>query len=141
MSPVRGEAGGFVYTKEIYTDFDMTLEVFMEAGTNRGVYARCDVDKITPASCYEFKIWDENSNPDNRTGAIVNISPPAMEVSTSGKWNTVRVRVEDDHLQFWINGNVANDIRDDKFASGIIVLQYGGGNGMVRFRDIQISKL
>lgn len=141
MSPVRGEANGYVYTKETYTDFDMTLEFFIESETNSGIYVRCDVEAINPASCYEFNIWDEHANPASKTGSIVGIAPPSAEVSTIGKWNTARVRLEGDHLQFWVNGINTNDIRDDKFASGAIVLQYGGDDGMVRFRNIQINKI
>lgn len=141
ISPIRGESNGYIYTKEIYTDFDMTFEVFIEASTNSGVYVRCDLEVINPSECYEFNIWDEHEIPANRTGSIVGIAPPSMSVSTIGKWNSMRVRLENDHLQVWVNGNNTNDLRDEKFASGIIALQYGGSNGMVRFRNIQISKL
>lgn len=141
ISSVRGEANGYIYTKEIYTDFDMTLEVFIEAATNSGIYVRCSPEAINPNQCYEFNIWDEHEIPANKTGSIVGIAPPSAEVSTIGKWSTMRIRLEDDHLQFWVNGTNTNDLRDDKFASGVIALQYGGANGMVRFRNIQINKL
>ena len=141
ISSVRGESNGYIYTKEIYTDFDLSLEVFIEAETNSGIYVRCDIEAINPQSCYEFNIWDEHTNPASKTGSLVGISPTKEDVSTIGKWSSMRVRLEDDHLQFWVNGINTIDLYDDQFASGAIVLQYGGNNGMVRFRDIQIDKL
>ncbi len=141
LSAVRGESSGYVYTKEIYADFDMSLEVFIEADTNSGIYVRCDPQTINPMSCYEFNIWDAHTNPDSKTGAIVGISPPQAEVSTVGKWNTMRLRLEDDHLQFWVNDVMTNDVIDGQFAAGVIALQFGGADGMVRFRNIEIDKL
>lgn len=141
LSAVRSENSGYVYTKELYADFDMSLEMFIEADTNSGIYVRCDPQEINPRSCYEFNIWDAHSIPENRTGSIVGISAPQAEVTTVGQWNTMRLRLEDDHLQFWVNGVNTSDVMDGQFAAGVIALQYGGANGMVRFRNIEIDKL
>ncbi|MBT5332305.1 MAG: DUF1080 domain-containing protein [Porticoccaceae bacterium] len=142
ISAIRGEANGYIYTKETYTDYDMTLEVFIEDATNSGIYTRCDVEAINPGACYEFNIWDNHTTYESRTGAIVRIAPPTTDVPTIDRWTTMRVRSEGDHHQFWIDGISVNDLRDDQFGSaGVIVLQYGGANGMVRFRNIEITKL
>lgn len=142
ISTIRGEERGYIYTKETYTDFDLTLEIFIEDATNSGIFARCDVEEITPRSCYAFDIWDNHTNYESRTGAIARIAEPTTDVSTIDKWSTMRVRVVDNHLQFWIEGVSVNDLYDDQFGSaGVIALQYGGENGMVRFRNIEITKL
>jgi len=142
LNPLRGEANGYVYTKRVYTDFEMTMSFFIESETNSGVYTHCmDADVITPQGCFEFNIWDENTNPDNRTGAIVNIAAPLVQVSTVGKWNTLTIRSEDGHQKMWVNDQQTADIQDTRFMAGHIALQYGGANGMVQFKDIRIQSL
>jgi hypothetical protein len=142
LNPLRGEANGYVYTKRVYTDFEMSMSFYIESETNSGVYTHCmDPDVITTQGCFEFNIWDQNTNPDNRTGAIVNIAPPLVEVPTIDKWNTLIIRSEDGHQQMYVNDQLTADIQDDRFQAGHIALQYGGANGMVQFRDIEIKVL
>lgn len=142
IKAILGEERGYIYTKAVYSDFEFSMNFFIEADTNSGVYTHClDSASITPQSCFEFNIWDANTNPDNRTGAIVGIAPPLSEVTTEGKWNTIRVRSVDGHHQVWVNDVLTGDIQDVSHKGGHIALQYGGANGMVEFTDIEIRPL
>ena len=142
LAPERGQDRTYVVTRARYANLEITLEVKPEAGTNSGVFARCqDTESITPIDCYEFNIWDAHPDQDSRTGAIVRISPPSAIVDTEDKWNTMRIRLEGSRLQFWVNGILANDLEHDALAEGHVAFQYGGGNGMVTFRNIRIEEL
>jgi hypothetical protein len=142
LSPARSEDSGFVVSTARYTDVEITLEFHPEAGTNSGVFTRCQqTEDINPVQCYEFNIWDAHPNQQFRTGAIVTLAPPVVIVDTEDKWNTMRVRVEGPRLRVWINDSLTNDIENDKLTDGFIALQYGGASGMVRFRNIRINEL
>ena len=142
LSGVRGEQAGYIYTRKSYTDFEINLEFFVEGQTNSGVFGRCgNVPTISPVDCYEFNIWDSHANADFKTGAIVRIAPPLASVSTEDKWNTMRVLAQGSHLQVWVNGTLTADVMDDTFDSGAIAFQYGGANGMAKFRNIRIQDL
>ena len=139
---IRGEERGYIYTKALYSDFEFSMNFFIEADTNSGVYTHClDSASITPQSCFEFNIWDANTNPDNRTGAIIGIAPPLTQVTTAGKWNSIRIRSVDGHHQVWVNDILTGDVQNDSHKLGHIALQYGGSNGMVEFTDIEIRSL
>lgn len=142
LIPDRGEERGYVVTKNRYSDVEITLEFNPEAGTNSGIFARCqDPEVVTPQNCYEFNIWDAHADPKSRTGAIVTHSPPAAFVETEGKWNTMRIRVDGARLQVWVNDTLTNDIEADQLSEGHIAFQYGGNNGMVLFKNISIETI
>jgi hypothetical protein len=142
LIPERGRDMTFVMTKATYSDVEIALEFNPDAGTNSGVFVRCqDAEDISPVTCYEFNIWDAHPDQESRTGAIVTRSPPVAKVDTESKWNTMRVRAEGARLQVWINGAMTNDIENDDLDEGFIAFQYGGDNGMVKFRNIRITEL
>ena len=142
LSPVAGEAMAFAYTTKIYGNFDLTLDVYPVGHANSGIFVRCKTpEEFSPEVCYEFNVWDAQENPDFRTGSIVRVSPPQQTVETEDKWNTLRIRLEGAHLQFWVNGVLTNDIMNSEYQNGHIAFQYGGKNSMVRFRNIRIQEL
>lgn len=142
LMPRRGEARTYVITRKRFADVTITLDFYAEPGTNSGVFARCqDPVEISPMQCYEFNIWDAHPNQDARTGAIVMLSPPDATLATEGRWNTMRVQLIGNRLQVWINEIMLNDIEDDKLSEGHIAFQYGGDDGMVRFRNIRIREI
>jgi len=64
------------------------------------------------------------------------------------QWNHLRIKFDGDHLQTWINGVVAVDLKDDITPSGFIALQVHGANGRkhmfhttVQWRNIRIKVL
>lgn len=142
LIPERGDERAYVVTRARYANLEITLEVNPDAETNSGVFTRCqDPESITPENCYEFNIWDAHPNQERRTGAIVPFAPPTAIVHTEGKWNTMRMRLEGSRLQVWVNGTLTNDIEHDEWAEGHVAFQYGGGGGMVKFRNIRIEEL
>ena len=127
---------GFLVTKGSFTDFELRLEFQASSETNSGVFIRCgDPDDVSAETCYEINIFDNNENPNNRTGAIINLAPPQVSVMARDNWNTLDIRAEGAHLVVQINDTVTADVEDDTHMSGHIALQYNAGP--IKFRDVR----
>ena len=65
-------------------------------------------------------------------------------VLKEGQWNTLRLRVQGDRVQTWLNGVEMADITDAKIgaAQGRIALQIHDGGGIkVLWRNIRLKTL
>lgn len=135
---VQATAGaGFLVTPAPYRDFQITLEVWASDDANSGVFIRCqDPKKIAADTCYEINIYDRRPDPTYRTGAIVNVARPAVQIDAGGRWNTLDITARGSRLTVTMNGMQTVDVEHAGFASGVIGLQYGGG--IVRFRNVRI---
>jgi hypothetical protein len=137
-----GEGDGFITSHQEFKNFSLSLEFWVDATTNSGVYIRCqDRDNINPNTCYELNIWDEHPQQDARTGSIVfKVMPPLVKVNTVGKWNTYDVTAEGTNLVVRVNGAItAIMVRADP-TGGFIALQHWE-KGTVRFRNVRIALL
>lgn len=135
----RGEPGWLV-TKAAFTDFHFQVEFQASSESNSGIFIRCeDPNGVSAESCYEINVFDQNENPNNRTGSIVNHAPPAVSVMAGDAWNTYDIIAEGTHLTVQFNGTVTAEIDDDTHSSGYIGLQSNGGP--IKFRDVRIRPL
>ncbi len=135
---VRADSGtGFLLSKSLYDDFDLELEFFVSPDANSGVFIRCaNPVEIGAATCYEINIFDQRPDPTFRTGAIVDVAPPAVNLETGDRWNKYEISAHGQHLVVRLNGQTTVDTNDDKFAAGPFALQYGAGS--VMFRNVRI---
>ena len=77
-------------------------------------------------------------------GWLVQIPDEKENILKPGDWNTLRIRVEGDHVQTWLNGEPMTDFTDEKIgaAQGRIALQIHDGGGIkVQWRDIKVTRL
>ena len=135
-----GEEDGFLATESSYGDFRLQAEFWVEAGTNSGIFIRCqDRDRIHPDTCYEFNIWDHHPKQEARTGAIVfRAMPPLSHVNTVGRWNTYEITARGCSLQAKVNGEVTARLDDADPTAGFIALQRWE-QGTVRFRNLRLE--
>jgi len=135
-----GEERSYLVTTGAHADFKLSVEFWVAAETNSGVFVRCtDPAEITALSCFEVNIWDEHSNQDFRTGSIVRLAKPTAHVDTVGQWNTVEIEVVGDLIVAVFNGVETARLRSgDRSAKGHVALQFGGGE-LVKFRNLRIS--
>jgi hypothetical protein len=135
---VRADSGsGFLLSTGVYDDFDLELEFFVSPDANSGVFIRCaNPAEIGAATCYEVNIFDQRPDPTYRTGGIVNVAPPAVNLDTGDRWNKFEISAHGQHLVVRLNGEMMVDTTDDKFAAGPFALQYGAGS--VMFRNVRI---
>ncbi len=137
-----GSGEGYLQSDAEFTDFTLSLEFWVDATTNSGVFIRCqDRSRIHPDSCYELNIWDRHPRQEARTGAIVfRAMPPLAQVDTVGRWNRMQVTVRGRSLELAINGEVTARLEDAALPGGFIALQHAE-NGVVKFRNIELLEV
>ena len=134
-----GDSGHLV-TKNSYADFVLTAEFWVDDPANSGIFIRCqDPEMISPNTCYEVNIFDQREDQTYRTGGIVNFAAPTAQIDAGGQWNSYEIRAEGNRIVVTLNGTETVDMEDDTYSDGPITLQYG--NGVVRFRNVQIQQL
>ena len=77
-------------------------------------------------------------------GWLYQIPDEKENILKYGEWNTMRIRLEGDHLQSWLNGEPMTDITDEAIGKGRgrICLQIHDGGGIkVRWRNLHIKTL
>lgn len=131
---------GFVMTKSVYNNFELTLDFKPDSTINSGIFIRCDSLDISATDCYEINIWDLNPNQDYRTGAIVLRTEPLSFVETLNKWNTYKILVDEDHIQIWVDGVLTTDFHNNELKEGHIGLQ-ASGTGNIQFRNVRLKKI
>ena len=142
------EEYGYLGTEKQYRDFDLTLEFKQGADGNSGVFFRSSIEgtRITG--------WQaEVAPPGHNTGGIyesygrgwlIRPDPEKDKYLKFGEWNTMRVRVQGDRVETWLNGHPMITLEDEKIgkATGIIALQIHSGGGIkVYWRNIRITEL
>lgn len=138
---------GYLATEKEYKDFELEVEFLQEADGNSGVFFRSDIEG-TKISGWQVEV----APPELHTGGVYEsygrgwlIKPEGKEdVLNYGDWNKMKIRVEGDKVQTWLNGKEMVDFSDEKIgdANGKIALQIHDGGGIkVFWRNIKIKKL
>ena len=83
-----GSAPSLAVTREDYGDFDLTLEAFVSAEHNSGVFVRCpNHATVTATDCYEVNIFDKRPDQTYRTGGAPGFFKPLAQVDAGGRWS------------------------------------------------------
>lgn len=139
---------GYLATNKFYKNFDLTVEFLQESNGNSGLFFRSTIEgtKIAGWQC-------EVAPKGNDTGGIyesygrgwlVKIEDEKENILKPGEWNKMRLRVEGDRVQTWLNDTPMVDLKDEKIgkADGSIALQIHSGGGIkVRWRKLVIQEL
>ena len=139
---VQATKGGasFLVTPDSYADFQLTLEVWASDDANSGVFIRCqDPKNIAATNAYEVNIYDKRPDPTYRTGSIVDVAKPMVNIDAGGLWNTFDITAQGTKLTVIMNGQKTVEVDHKAYARGPIALQYGAGT--VRFRNVRIRTL
>ena len=144
----KATVASYLITKNSYTDFQIRAEFWAEATTNSGIFLRLSNTKeVTSANSYEVNIYDQRPDPNYGTGALVDIAKVAQPMpKAGGRWNTFLITAKGNRFIVELNGLQTVDVRDSKFASGPIALQFGNGpkdapGGIIKWRKVQISSM
>ncbi|CCH03288.1 protein of unknown function DUF1080 [Fibrella aestuarina BUZ 2] len=139
---------GYLATEAFYKNFDLSVQFKQEANGNSGVFFRSTIDG-TRISGWQVEVAPK----DHDTGGIYEsygrgwleqIPAEKETILKPGEWNTLRIRVEGDHVQTYLNGKPMVDMRDAKIgaANGSIALQIHDGGGIkVRWRKLILKEL
>ncbi len=139
---------GYLATEKHYKNFDLTVEFLQESNGNSGVFFRSTIEgtKISGWQC-------EVAPKDHDTGGIYEsygrgwlkqIEDEKENILKPGKWNKLRLRVEGDKVQTWLNGKPMVDFSDEKIGkgNGSIALQIHDGGGIkVKWRKLIVEEI
>lgn len=137
---------GYLGTEKQYDDFELSLEFRQGADGNSGVFFRSSIEgtKITG--------WQaEVAPPGSNTGGIyesygrgwlIKPDPEKDSYLKFGQWNTMKIRVEGNLVETWLNGHKMITLEDEEIgqATGIIALQIHSGGGIkVEWKNLKIK--
>ena len=143
------KAYGYFGTDAYYYNFDLSLEFKQEASGNSGVFIRSIVPEGVKVSGWQVEVAPPNCDTGGvyesyGRGWLYQIPDEKENILKYGEWNQMRIRLEGDHLQSWLNGEPMTDITDEAIGKGKgrICLQIHDGGGIkVRWRNIHIQTL
>jgi len=165
-SLARVEKAGDIITEDQFDNLELALEWKISEGGNSGIFFRVteEEDQVWRTGP-EMQVLDndrhrDGKNPLTMVGSNYAMhAPPADFSAPVGKWNQVRILVDGNHVEYWLNGKKTVEYElfsDDwearvakcKFAKmpnygrapkGHVALQDHGD--MVWFRNIKIRPL
>jgi hypothetical protein len=112
----RAQRGDLI-TREQFSDFELELEWRISPGGNSGIMYRVSEDH--PQTWHtgpEMQVLDDPAHQDgatpvHRAGALYDlVAAPEGVVRPAGEWNQVRIVVQGNRIQQWLNGQVTADI-------------------------------
>src|SRR5213079_755306 len=100
-----------IVTRDQFGNFQLALDWMLSPGGNAGVFYRGteEYDHIY-WSAPEYQLLDDAGHPDGQSrltsaGADYGLYPsPAGVVKPPGQWNQVRLVVNGNHVEHWLNG-------------------------------------
>lgn len=140
---------GYLATREYYDDFDLTLEFKQEADGNSGVFIRSFIEPDVIVNGWQVEVAPKGMDTSGiyesyGRGWLVQIPDEKEDILKERDWNTLRIRVEGDHVKTWLNGEEMVDLTDEKIGKGQgrIALQIHDGGGIkVLWRNLQLQTL
>ncbi|OYV63056.1 MAG: hypothetical protein B7Z72_14560, partial [Gemmatimonadetes bacterium 21-71-4] len=105
-----------IITKDKYANFELELDWKISKGGNSGVFYRAteEYDHVY-WSGPEFQLLDDANAPDGKlritaAGSDYALYPsPAGIVKPAGEWNSMRIVVDGNHVEHWLNGKKVVD--------------------------------
>lgn len=113
---------GYLGTREYYQDFDLTVDFKQVVGGNSGVFIRSTCEGTT-INGWQVEVAPKN----NDTGGIyesygrgwlVQIPDEKETILKENDWNTLRILVQGDRVQTFLNGESMVDLTDAKIGAG-----------------------
>ncbi len=143
---------GYLGTRKYYKNFDLTVEFKQCSNGNSGLFFHSFVHggfknnvvngwqcEVAPKGYDTGGIYESYGR-----GWLVQIPDEKESILKEGEWNTLRLRVEGNKVQTWLNGEAMIDINDELIGSktGRIMLQIHDGNNIkVLWRNFRLTNL
>ena len=131
--------GHDIVSKERYSNFELLLEIKLTEGANSGIkYFVTDSFPGKEGSFLglEYQLIDNERHPDAKKGrdgnrkmaALYDLIPPVAnyEVHSPGEWNQVRIVVDGNHVEHWLNGQkvLEFDRKSESFRELVSISKY-----------------
>lgn len=140
---------GYIFTRNVYTDFRMTLLFNISAGGRSGVFVREPHRKWTTEGDSRpgrgptggFEVLIDYHDRDNPTGTIDNLQKSKRLVGAEAAWNELEIVCKGSEIRISVAGqnvNRCNQLRVQPGVIGFEVPAAAAQNFVVRYRDIVI---
>ncbi len=141
-------AYGYLSTDKFYKDFELTLQFYLLANGNSGVFFRSTIEgtkiagwqaEVEPAGEESGGIYESYGR-----GWLIKPEESVRNAQKTDAWNKMKIRVVGDKVTTWINGTQMITLTDEKIgkANGSIALQIHSGGGIkVKWKNIKIEEL
>ena len=120
---VRIKGKGYIWTKQEYSDFVLTLSYKLSTGANSGVFFRTDKDNPVQGG-FEVQLLDDvgfqkvkgKKDPKNLNGAFYDCQAASAQTAKPvGQWNDLKITMRGANLTIEINGAVVNEANIDRW--------------------------
>ena len=142
------EEYGYLSTKEHFDNFELELEFKQEADGNSGVFFRSTVEgtkvngwqvEVAPPSLHTGGIYESYGR-----GWLIKPDPSKDKYLKMGAWNKMKIKVNENQVITYLNGQEMVQIEDDKIGQGEggVALQIHSGGGIkVIWRNLKLKKI
>ncbi len=139
---------GYLGSEKFYKNFILSLDFKQEANGNSGVFFRSTIDgtkvsgwqvEVAPPGLYSGGIYESYGR-----GWLIQPNEGKDSSLKMGNWNNLKVKVYEDTVITWLNGEMMITLSDQKIgdANGRIALQIHDGGGIkVKWKNIKIQEL
>lgn len=141
LTPRPGEKGwqrydAYLWSTKEYDDFEIEFDYKVEKSGNSGFYFNVADAKDPVAKGIEVQIYDAHADDKKLTdhdsgGVIPGVPPTKAAAKPAGEWNTFRIRVEDETLTVFLNGEKVNEVQLDEHER----LKDRPKTGLIGFQD------
>lgn len=139
---------GYLATTRYYDDYDLSVEFKQVSNGNSGVFIRSFVEPGVLVNGWQVEVAPKGHD----TGGVYESYGRGWlikfrkkeDILKEGEWNTLRIRVQDDHVTTWLNGEEMMNLTDDVIGrgQGRIALQiHDGGEIKVLWRNLNLETL
>ena len=139
---------GYLGTDQKFKDFELRLQFKQEANGNSGVFFHSSIEgtKITgwQAEVAPPGHWTGGIYESYGRGWLIKPTDDKDKALKMGEWNEMKVKVIDNNVKTYLNGQEMITFTDDKIGSveGIIALQIHSGGGIkVKWRKIKVREI
>ena len=141
------EKYGYLATDKSYKNFILTVHFKQESDGNSGVFFHSSIEgrkvdgwqaEVAPPGLYTGGIYESYGR-----GWLIKPDKNKSDVKM-GEWNSMKLRVNEDTVDTWLNGEKMIHLVDQKIgaSTGQIALQIHAGGGIkVRWKDLVLRKL
>lgn len=140
---------GYLATTRYYDDYDLSVEFKQVSNGNSGVFIRSFVEPGVLVNGWQVEVAPKGHDTGGvyesyGRGWLIQIPEEKEDILKEGEWNTLRIRVQDDHVTTWLNGEEMMNLTDDVIGrgQGRIALQiHDGGEIKVLWRNLNLETL
>lgn len=121
----RQKSMGYIWTKQSYGDFELSLSYKLSEGCNSGVFFRSDKDNPVQGG-FEIQLMDDISVQKTRgsidgkhlNGAFYDAQAASSNpAKPAGQWNQMTLKCVGPKIQVAINGVLVNDVNVDDWSA------------------------